>query len=86
MGKSDEENGSAAPGTDGYVANNGEGSIATPGSGGNVATTSGDDDGPNLSTVSISVAPQKVHVETEGGGSAKGVAPRNIPHTRTVRC
>ena len=83
MGKSDEENGNVAPGTDGYVANNGEGSIATPVSGGNVAATSGDVDGPNLNTVSISIVPQKDHVGTEGGGSSKGIAPRNIPHTRT---
>ena len=83
MGNSDEENGNTAPGTDGYGANNGDGSIASPGSGGNVATTSGGVDGPNLGTVSIRVVPQKDHVETEGGGSAKGVAPRNIPHTRT---
>ena len=73
----------ATPSNDGYVANNGEGSIATPVSGGNVAATSGDVDGPNLNTVSISIVPQKDHVGTEGGGSSKGIAPRNIPHTRT---
>ena len=79
MGNSDEENGNTAPGTDGYGANNGDGSIASPGSGGNVATTSGDDDGPNLTPLASALLPKRSMLRPRVGGQPRALLPATFP-------